>query len=82
VSPSAIFSDTLRSASVGAQDFPEADIRIVDTQTSAGRLGTLVLEAHQLAAQGVDLRLINQAISEMASRGRVFFLVDTLEYLH
>jgi DegV family protein with EDD domain len=82
VSPSAILSGTFRSATVGAQDFPDADIRIVDTQTIAGGLGTLVLEAHKLAAQGVDPQLITQAISEMASRERVFFLVDTLEYLH
>jgi DegV family protein with EDD domain len=82
ISPSEILSGTFRSATVAAQDFPNADIRIIDTQTLAGGLGALVLEAYKLAAQGVSPDQIIKNITEMASRERVYFLVDTLEYLH
>ncbi|OGN72402.1 MAG: hypothetical protein A2X25_13290 [Chloroflexi bacterium GWB2_49_20] len=47
IHPSSKTSGTMRSAQVASQDFPAADIRIVDTQTVACNLGTLVLLANQ-----------------------------------
>ena len=45
MAPSAKVSGTVRSAQVAAQDFPKADVRVVDTQVIAGNFATLVLLA-------------------------------------
>jgi DegV family protein with EDD domain len=82
ICPSSEVSGTYRSAIVAAQDFPGADIRIIDTRTIAGCLASLVIKAVEWANQGLDAATIEQKVIEMASRGRVYFLVNTLEYLH
>ena len=80
--PSTELSGTVRSAAVAAQDFPEADIRVVDTRTIAGPLATMVLLAAQWAREGVDADTIMERVRDLMARQRVFFVVDTLEYLH
>jgi len=80
--PSGDVSGTLRGATVGAEDFPNADIRIIDTRTVGSGLGTLVFLAHKWIKEGMDADTLVAKIKEMASRQRVYFVVDTLEYLH
>jgi DegV family protein with EDD domain len=82
ICPSSEVSGTYRSAVVAAQEFPGADIRIIDTKTIAGCLASLVIKAVDWANQGLDSSLIETKVKEMASRARVYFLVNTLEYLH
>jgi DegV family protein with EDD domain len=79
--PSAEVSGTFRSASVAAEDFPNADIRVIDSRTVAGGLGSLVLQAHSWAQQGMDSAEVERKVKNLASREHVYFLVDTLEYL-
>jgi DegV family protein with EDD domain len=81
VAPSSKVSGTVRSAEVAAQDFPQADIRIVDTLTLAGNLGTMVLLADQWAREGCSPDEIEIRLDDLIARQRVYFLVDTLEYL-
>jgi DegV family protein with EDD domain len=81
VAPTGKASGTWRSAETARQDFPHADIRVIDTLTVAGNLGSLVLMADQWAKDGVDADTIVGRIHEMMPRGRTYFLVDTLEYL-
>ncbi len=82
VAPSGQVSGTVRGATVGAQDFPDLDVRVVDTGIVAGGLGVLVLEANRWAKEGLEANTIVAKIEEMAARHRVYFLVDTLEFLH
>ena len=82
ICPSTDLSGTFRGASVAAQDFPNADIHIVDTRSIGSGLGELVLYARKLAQEGHSADFIVSAVKEMASRGKLFFLVDTLEYLY
>jgi len=49
ICPSKEVSGTYRSASVAAQDFPDADIRVIDTLSIGPALGTLVRLAVQWA---------------------------------
>lgn len=81
VAPSAKVSGTVRSAEVAAQDFPGLDVRVVDTQTIAGGLGTFVLLAGEWAKQGADADTIVRRLGGLIPRHRTYFLVDTLEYL-
>ncbi len=82
LTPSAEISGTYRSAIVAAEEFPGADIRIIDTRTVAGGLGSLVLLAHQWAKEGMDADTLEKKIRELASRQKVYFVVDTLDYLY
>ncbi len=82
ICPSSKMSGTFRSAEVAAQDFPDADIHIVDTQILAAGLGSVVLSALDWVRQGLDIVTIKSKILDMSSRNRVYFVVDTLEFLH
>ncbi len=81
IHPSTEVSGTVRSAQVAAQDFPGADIRIIDTRLIASPLATLVQCAAEWAAQGQDADTIEARLQAMMARARIYFLVATLEYL-
>ncbi|MBN2258857.1 MAG: DegV family protein [Anaerolineaceae bacterium] len=81
ITPSKDMSGTYRSAWVAKQEFPEADIRVVDSRTIAGGLGSIVLQALYWVKEGWNADQIVDGISSMSGRERSFFLVDTLEYL-
>jgi DegV family protein with EDD domain len=81
VAPTGKASGTVRSAQSAAQDFPDVDIRIVDTQTISCNLGSLVLVADDMAKTGKSADEIVANLNGLIPRGRLYFLVDTLEYL-
>jgi DegV family protein with EDD domain len=81
VAPSGKVSGTVRSAEVAAQDFPNLKVHVVDTQTIAGNLASLVLLAHEWACEDAKTDTILSRLYEWIPRGHIFFLVDTLEYL-
>lgn len=81
VHPSADMSGTVRSAELAKQDFPDADIRIIDTRFVSGPLGSLVLEAARLAQQGASADAVEAHVRELMARARIYFIVDTLEFL-
>lgn len=80
--PSAELSGTYRSAELAAEMVPEADVHIFDTRTVAGGLGTLVKKAKAWADEGMEPEKIVEALQALSKREVVYFLVDTLEYLH
>lgn len=82
VCPSSNISGTFRSATVAAQDFPDADIRIVDTLTIGPALGTLVYKAKEWADAGIDAQTIVDRINYAKKYNIIYFYVDTLEYLY
>lgn len=81
VAPTGKASGTVRSAQTAALEFPDVDIRVVDTQTISCNLGSLVLLADDMAKAGSSADDIVAKLNEMIPRGRIYFLVDTLEYL-
>ena len=81
VAPSAKVSGTVRSAEVAALEYPKLNIQIVDTKTIAGNLASLVLMAHEWAAAGMTAAEVVNQLNGWIPRGRIYFLVDTLEYL-
>jgi DegV family protein with EDD domain len=81
IHPSTEVSGTVRSAQVAAQDFPHADIRIIDTRLVASPLAALVQRAAEWALEGLDIDTIEARVREMMARGRIYFMVATLEYL-
>lgn len=81
IHPSSEVSGTVRSASVAAMDFPGADIRVVDTRAVAAPLATLVQLAAGWAETGASADSIETRLRDLIPRSRVYFLVDTLDYL-
>ena len=71
----------MRSAQTAALEFPGLDIHIIDTLTVSCNLGTLVILADELLKAGRKTDEIEREIKEMIPRGRLYFVVDTLEYL-
>ena len=81
VAPTSKASGTVRSAETASQEFPGLDIRVVDTLTISCNLGSMVLVADDMAKQGASADEIVKRLNDMIPRGRIYFLVDTLEYL-
>jgi EDD domain protein, DegV family len=81
ICPSANISGTVRSATVAAQDFPDADIRIIDSMTIGPALGTLVYKAKEWVDAGVDAKTIVDRLEEAKKHNIIYFYVNTLEYL-
>lgn len=81
IHPSCEVSGTVRSATVAAQDFPSADIRIIDSRLIAAPLLAMVKMAVFWAESGKDIDTIEARIRNMIPRSRIYFLVDTLDYL-
>jgi len=81
ICPSSKVSGTVRSAEVAAQDFPDADIRILDTPILGAGLGVVVRKALAWAKDGNSIETIINKVNELANKNRTYFLVDTLEYL-
>ena len=82
ITPSEKVSGTYRSALVAAEEFQTDRIHVLDTRTIAGGLGSLVLQAKRWAEEGTEIEMLKAKLSEMALREKVYFVVDTLEYLH
>ncbi len=81
IHPSSDVSGTVRGATIAAEAFPGADIRVLDTRTIAGPLARLVLVAARMAQEGASADAVWSRLLALAPRARIYFLVDTLEYL-
>jgi DegV family protein with EDD domain len=81
VHPSSDVSGTVRSALTARESFPDADIRVLDTRSIAGPLASMVLAAGTLAREGGNADQVEELVQEMMPRARIYFLVDTLEFL-
>lgn len=81
VAPTSKASGTVRSAQTAAQEFPGLDVRVVDSLTISCNLGSMVLVADDMAKAGASADEIVAKLNDMIPRGRIYFLVDTLEYL-
>jgi len=75
-------SGTVDSAQAAARQFTRVPVEIIDTRiTSMGQV-MIILAAARAAEQGACLQEVRQAADEVVKRLKVFFAVDTLEYLH
>jgi DegV family protein with EDD domain len=81
IHPSSDVSGTVRSALTARESFPDVDIRVLDTRTIAGPLASIVLAADGLAKNGASADQVETLVREMMPRARIYFLVDTLEFL-
>ena len=81
IAPTGKASGTVRSALTAAQEYQDVDIHVIDTQTVSCNLGSMVLVADDMAKAGCCTDEIIAKLNDMIPRGRLYFVVDTLEYL-
>jgi len=63
------------------EEYPEAQIYVLDSQLATVLQGELVREAVQLRDEGYTLEQAVQALEEVRSTGRIFFTTNDLDYL-
>src|SRR5919197_2407852 len=76
-------SGTVEAARQAAAQLGEhgPSIEVVDSRMACGALGLVVLAASAAAAAGADLAAVAARANEAAEATRLWFAVDTLEYL-
>ena len=77
---SAEMSACCQNACIAAEEFP-GRVFVVDSRSLSTGIGHLVLDAAELARQGLDGREIKAALDEKKQRLNVSFVLDTLTYL-
>jgi DegV family protein with EDD domain len=75
-------SGTLLSARQAKEMFPDAQIEIVDSGSVSMELGFQVLAAARAAEAGQSFRDVVQLAENAKNYTGLYFMVDTLEYLH
>ena len=75
-------SGTLNSARMAAESLPNVPIELIDTRSVSLQLGFIVLAAARAAAAGEDLATVAGVARALIGQVHVYFVVDTLEYLH
>jgi DegV family protein with EDD domain len=75
-------SGTLASARAAAAKLPDIPIEVVDSRAASMQLGFTVLAAAHSADRGADLEEVAAAARALVGKTHVYFVVDTLEYLH
>lgn len=75
-------SGTYSSAVTAVESFNKIPVTVVDSGTTGGALGFVALAAARAAAQGAGLAEVKQAALTVMQSLHLYFVVDTLTYLH
>lgn len=75
-------SGTVASAQAAAALFNRVPVEIIDTKITSTGLALATLAAIRTAQKGKSLQEVKQAAEDVVNRLKVYFAVDTLEYLH
>jgi DegV family protein with EDD domain len=59
----------------------EGRVRVFDSSTGAGGIGLVALAAAKAAQKGADLEAVEQAARDAREQLKIWFAIDTLEYL-
>ena len=74
-------SATIQAAEAGAREMSDKDIRIFDSKSVTGGLGTMVLEAAKASQNNQSADEIIELLDNLRSKTRVYAAIDTLENL-
>lgn len=74
-------SGTFASARIAREQFPDAEIYVVDTLQVTFALGLMVETAVRLRDEGLSAREIAERLEELRGRIRLYAVIDDLKYL-
>lgn len=74
-------SGTHQSAALAARQFQDRDVEVIDTRSVSLGLGLMVLAAAKEAKEGKSKEEILAQLRRRIAAVRIYFVVDTLEYL-
>ena len=74
-------SQVVDHAAAAAQALPGAHVEIIDTLQAGIGMWPAVIHAARMARSGAPLRQIRQAVEAVLQRTRMYFMVESLEYL-
>ncbi|HOZ37641.1 MAG TPA: DegV family protein [Anaerolineaceae bacterium] len=75
-------SGTVDSARAAAKLFDQVPVEIIDTHVTTAGQALIILAIARAVEQGISLHEVKRVADEVIQRLDVFFVVDTLEYLH
>ena len=75
-------SGTVASAQAAVSMFSEMPIEIIDTHSTSAGLGLVVTAVAQAVSEGKSLKEIKHLAEDIVKRLNMFFVVNTLKYLH
>jgi DegV family protein with EDD domain len=82
VNLSGALSATVQSARTAAKELEgQLDVRVIDSLSLTGGLGTMVLDAAAAADDGADADAVEQLVLSMVGRTEIYGALDTLENL-
>lgn len=74
-------SSCFQNARIAAEEFP-GRVFVIDSRNLSTGIGLLVLDAAEMAAEGMEAAEIASTLEKKKERLNVSFILDTLEYLH
>lgn len=74
-------SGTVQSAALAAREMTGVKIEVIDSLSASLGIGLLAREAARRRSEGETFEAIVEAVRSMIPRIKVYFVVDTLEYL-
>ncbi len=75
-------SETYKMALAAKEMVGNPNIHVVDSKSVSGGLGLMVIAAAQMALEGQPVQAILKQLESMITHQRLYFVVNTLEYLH
>jgi DegV family protein with EDD domain len=78
---SSLLSATCQSAEQAKLLLPDKPIEVIDSSLTSMAMGYMVLAAARAAETGASLEEVTAAAKRLIATARIFFTVDTLEYL-
>lgn len=64
-----------------AEDEEELEIKVYDSFQASIGIGVIAIQAAKYVAEGMDFQTLKQKIGDLIHNTKVFFSIDTLEYL-
>jgi DegV family protein with EDD domain len=78
---SATYEAAIKAKELVKSDHPDLNVEIIDSKTSTGALGFIVLEAAKAAQSGKSLAEVVKIVQEMIPRVKFVVGMETLKYL-
>lgn len=78
---SAMYDSALAAARLAREEFPNLDVRVLDSRNAAMAQGFVVLEAARAAREGADIDACIARAEALMPKVALLVVLDTLEYL-